>query len=153
MSLPDTSSTINYIQIESIYWNIYCSKHTMSMQSIEDDESLSQRFTYQEKVTGLLILTVTCTYPRSAVSFIFLTPLGDTFASKELILPAMYIISTEKKKIYPKQHVKKAGIHFTKWVYKLNTSECEFLTDLLSASPVFQSRNAHLHSFVLKGVC
>jgi len=41
------------------------------MQSIEDEESLSQRFTYQEKVTGLLILTVTCTYPRSAVSFIF----------------------------------------------------------------------------------
>lgn len=35
-------------------------------------------------MTGLLILTVTCTYPRSAVSFIFLTPLGDTFASKEL---------------------------------------------------------------------
>lgn len=86
----------------------------MSMQSIEDDESLSQRFTYQEKVTGLLILTVTCTYPRSAVSFIFLTPLGDTFASKELILPVMYITSTEKKKIYPKQHVKKAGIHFIK---------------------------------------
>lgn len=35
-------------------------------------------------MTGLLILTVTCTYPRSAVTFIFLTPLGDTFASKEL---------------------------------------------------------------------
>lgn len=84
------------------------------MQSIEDEESLSQRFTYQEKVTGLLILTVTCTYPRSAVSFIFLTPLGDTFASKELFLPVMYITSTEKKKIYPKQCVKKAGIHFTK---------------------------------------
>lgn len=70
--------------MESIYWNFYCSQHTRSMQSIEDEESLSQRFTYQEKVTGLLILTVTCTYPRSAVSFIFLTPLGDTFASKEL---------------------------------------------------------------------
>lgn len=68
----------------------------MSMQSIEDEESLSQRFTYQEKVTGLLILTVTCTYPRSAVSFIFLTPLGDTFASKELILAVMYLTSTEK---------------------------------------------------------
>lgn len=120
------------------------------MQSIEDDESLSQRFTYQEKVTGLLILTVTCTYPRSAVSFIFLTPLADTFASKELMLPIMYIISTEKK-IYPKQHVKKAGIHFTKWIYKLNTSECEFLTlfHLLSASLVFRAEvltSSHLFS-------
>lgn len=84
------------------------------MQSIEDEENLSQRFTYQEKVTGLLILTVTCTYPRSAVRFFFfLTPLGDTFASKELFLPVMYITSTEKK-FYPKQHIKKAGIHFTK---------------------------------------
>lgn len=100
------------------------------MQSIEDEESLSQRFTYQKKVTGLLILTVTCTYPRSAVSFIFLTPLGDTFASKELILPKMSITSTEKK-IYPKQRVKKAGIHFTKRVYKLSTSEREFLKKLI----------------------
>lgn len=101
------------------------------MQSIEDEESLSQRFTYQKKVTGLLILTVTCTYPRSAVSFIFLTPLGDTFASKELILPKMSITSIEKKKIYPKQRVKKAGIHFTKRVYKLSTSEREFLKKLI----------------------
>lgn len=100
------------------------------MQSTEDEESLSQRFTYQKKVTGLLILTVTCTYPRSAVSFIFLTPLGDTFASKELILPKMSITSTEKK-IYPKQRVKKAGIHFTKRVYKLSTSEREFLKKLI----------------------
>lgn len=100
------------------------------MQSIEDEESLSQRFTYQKKVTGLLILTVTCTYPRSADSFIFLTPLGDTFASKELILPKMSITSTEKK-IYPKQRVKKAGIHFTKRVYKLSTSEREFLKKLI----------------------
>lgn len=73
----------------------------------------------RKKWQACWFLTVTCTYPRSAVSFIFLTPLGDTFASKELILPVMYITSTEKKKIYPKQHVKKAGIHFIKWVYKL----------------------------------
>lgn len=86
----------------------------MSMQSIEDEESLSQRFTYQEKVTGLLILTVTCTYPRSALSLIFLTSLGDTFASKESILPVMYITSTGKKKNLPQTACKKSRYSFCK---------------------------------------
>lgn len=66
-------------------------------------------------MTGLLILTVTCTYPRSAVSFIFLPPLGDTFASKELN-PTSNVgnfYRKKKKKSIPEQCVKNAGIHFT----------------------------------------
>lgn len=127
------------------------------MQSIEDEESLSQRFTYQKKVTGLLILTVTCTYPRSAVSFIFLTPLGDTFASKELILPKMSITSTEKKNL-PQTTCKESRYSFYKESLqaqhiRTRVSEETNLFHLLSPSPIFQSRNAHLYSFVLKGVC
>lgn len=80
------------------------------MQSIEDEESLTQRFTYQEKVTGLLILTVTCTYPRSAVSFIFLTPLGDTFASKELNPTSNVGNFYRKKKICPPNNVSRKQV-------------------------------------------
>lgn len=128
------------------------------MQSIEDEESLSQRFTYQKKVTGLLILTVTCTYPRSAVSFFFFNSSWRHLCQQRVNSTKNVYYFYRKKKIYPKQRVKKAGIHFTKRVYKLSTSEREFLKKLilfrlLSPSPIFQSRNAHLYSFVLKGMC
>lgn len=101
------------------------------MQSIEDEESLSQRFTYQKKVTGLLILTVTCTYPRSAVSFFFFNSSWRHLCQQRINPTKNVYYFYRKKKIYPKQRVKKAGIHFTKRVYKLSTSEREFLKKLI----------------------
>lgn len=44
----------------------HISEHAESIK----DEMCSPRFTYPRVISGLLILTVTCTYPTSAFSFL-----------------------------------------------------------------------------------
>lgn len=127
------------------------------MQSREDEESLSQSFTYQEQVTGLLTLTVTCTYPRSAVSFIFLTPLGDTFASKELNPTSNVGNFYREKKIYPQTMRQESRYSFYKQSSQAQhirtLRDSNLVSSLVTSTNLSEQKCSHFTDLYSRGVC